>query len=68
LKLVCHDASVTKRLQPGDSIVVHVALQDGRSMDLKTAVEAPRPRVNVLSKSVLLDSSGPPSTVRLESG
>ena len=66
LKLVCHDASVTKRLQPGDSIVVHVALQDGRSMDLKTAVEAPRPRVNVLSKSVLLDSSGPPSTVRLD--
>ena len=66
LKLVCHDASVTKRLQPGDSIVVHVALQDGRSMDLKTAVEAPRPRVNVLSKSVLLDSSGPRSTVRLD--
>jgi len=45
---------------------VHVALQDGRSMDLKTAVEVPRPRVTVLSKSVLLDSSGPPSTVRLE--
>ncbi|MFZ0197951.1 MAG: hypothetical protein WB523_11880 [Candidatus Sulfotelmatobacter sp.] len=66
LKLVCHDASVSKRLQPGDAIVVHVALQDGRSMDLKTAVEAPRPRVTVLSKSVLLDSSGPPATVRLE--
>jgi hypothetical protein len=66
LRLVCHDASVTQRLQPGDSIAVHVALQDGRSMDLKTAVEAPRPRVTVLSKSVLLDSSGPPSTVRLE--
>jgi len=66
LRLVCHDASVTKRLQPGDSIAVHVALQDGRSMDLKTAVEAPRPRVTVLSKSVLLDSSGPPSAVRLE--
>ena len=66
LRLVCHDASVTQRLQPGDSIAVHVALQDGRSMDLKTAVEAPRPRVTVLSKSVLLDSSGPPSAVRLE--
>ncbi len=66
LKLVCHDSSVTKRLQPGDSIVVHAALQDGRTMDLKTAVEAPRPRVTVLSKSVLPDSSGPPATVRLE--
>ncbi|MGA7398381.1 MAG: hypothetical protein WBW38_00065 [Candidatus Sulfotelmatobacter sp.] len=67
LKLGCHDASVSKRLQPGDAIVIHVALQDGRSMDLKTAVEASRPRVTVLSKSVQLDTTSSPSTVRLES-
>lgn len=67
LKLVCHDASVSKRLQPGDSIVVNVTLQDGRSLQLKTAVEAPRPRVTVLSKSVQADSSSSPSTVQLES-
>jgi hypothetical protein len=66
LKLVCHDASVTKRLQPGDAMVVHVALEDGRSMDLKTAVEASRPRVAVLSKSVQSDTTGSPSTIRLE--
>ncbi|MGA8439731.1 MAG: hypothetical protein WB762_16935 [Candidatus Sulfotelmatobacter sp.] len=66
LKLACRDASVTKRLQPGDAMVVHVALEDGRSMDLKTAVEASRPRVAVLSKSVQLDATSPPSTIRLE--
>ena len=66
LKLVCHDASVSQRLQNGDSIVVHVTLEDGRSLDLKTAVEESRPRVTVLSKSVQLDASGTPSTVKLE--
>jgi len=67
LKLVCHDASVSKRLQAGDSIVVNVTLQDGRSLQLKTAVEDPRPRVTVLSKSVQVDSSTSPSMVQLES-
>lgn len=66
LKLVCHDALVSKQLQAGDSIVVHVTLQDGRSLDLKTAVEESRPRVTVLSKSVQLDESGAPSMVKLE--
>jgi hypothetical protein len=66
LKLVCHDAGVSSRFKPGESIVVHVALKDGRSLELNTAVEAPRPRVTVLSKSVQLDSSGAPSQVRLE--
>jgi hypothetical protein len=67
LKLVGHDPSVNNGLQDGDSIVVHVALQDGRSLELKAAVEASRPRVTVLSKSVQQDSSGVPSVVRLES-
>jgi hypothetical protein len=66
LKLVCHDASVSQRLQSGASIVVHVTLEDGRSLDLKTAVGESRPRVTVLSKSVQLDASGTPSTVKLE--
>jgi hypothetical protein len=67
LKLVGHDPSVSNGLHDGDSIVVHVALEDGRSLELKAAVEASRPRVTVLSKSVQQDSSGAPSVVRLES-
>jgi hypothetical protein len=66
LKLVCRDASVGKRLEPGDALVVHVALEDGRSMDLETTVEASRPRVAVLSKNVQLDTASSPSTIRLE--
>lgn len=65
LKVICPDSAVSRRFQEGDSIVVHVALKDGRSLDLKSAVEAARPRVTVLNKSVQSDPSGPPSEVRL---
>jgi hypothetical protein len=66
LKLVCQDGSQSSRFRAGDSIIAHVGLKDGRSLDLQTAVEAPRPRVSVLSKSVQLDPSAPPSQLRLE--
>ena len=57
---------MSKRLQAGDAIAVHVTLKDGRALDLQTKVEDPRPRVTILSKSVQLDPAGPPATVRLE--
>ena len=66
LKVVCRDASASKRLQPGDSILVHVALKDGRSLELKSSVSVPRPRVTLVSKSVQVDSSVPPSSIRME--
>jgi hypothetical protein len=66
LKLVCPDAGASGRLQEGHSIVVHVTLKDGRTLDLNSAVEAPRPRVIVLSKSVQSNPSAPASQLRLE--
>jgi len=39
-------------LQPEAKVVAHVALKDGRVLDLQTTVEAPRPKVALLSKSV----------------
>jgi hypothetical protein len=66
LKVVSHEPSVSNRLQAGEPILIHVALKDGRALDLNTAVEGPRPRVNILSKNVQLDASSLPSTVRLE--
>jgi hypothetical protein len=66
LKLATKDASVNKSLQEGDSITLHVTLKDGRSLDLKSTVEAPRPHVALLSKSVQLDPSAPPSQLRLQ--
>jgi hypothetical protein len=66
LKVVSKDVSANKPLQEGDSITLHVTLKDGRFLDLKSAVEAPRPRVSVLSKSVQLDPSAPPSQLKLQ--
>lgn len=57
LKLVCADAAVGTRLHSGDALWVHVTLKDGRSLELKASIAAPRPSVTLLSKSVQLDPS-----------
>jgi hypothetical protein len=52
LKLLAQDVSASAKLRAGDAIVVHVTLKDGRALDLKTEVEAPRPKITMLTKSV----------------
>jgi hypothetical protein len=48
--------------QPEEKLVAHVALRDGRVLDLQTTVEAPRPKVTLISKNV---QAGPtPTAVR----
>lgn len=66
LKLVTHDAAANAKLQGGEPIVIHVTLKDGRILDLNSSVEAPRPRLSVLTRSVDLDQTTS-STVRLGS-
>ncbi len=67
LKVITPDAAVKTRLHPGDSMVIRVTLKDGRVLDLKSEVEAPRPSVSLLNQSVQLDPTSP-STVHLGSG
>lgn len=67
LRLVTADAAAKTKLHPADSIVVHATLKDGRVLDLKTEVEAERPTVSVLTKSVQIDAAVSPSVVRLGS-
>ena len=67
LKLITQDAAAKTKLHPGDSIIVHVTLKDGRVLDLKSEVEAPRPVVSLLNQSVQLDQTSTPATVRLGS-
>lgn len=55
LKLTMHDAAATAMLHAGDAMVAHVTLKDGRVLDLKTEIEAPRPKASLLSKSVQPD-------------
>lgn len=66
LKLITADANVKTKLYPADAIVAHVALKDGRTLDLKSEVEAQRPTVSILTKSIQLDPSVP-AAVRLGS-
>jgi hypothetical protein len=66
LKVATADATAKTKLHPGDAIVAHVSLKDGRILDLNSEVEAQRPAVNVLTKSIQFDPSVPPS-VRLGS-
>ncbi len=67
LKLITQDAAAKTKLHPGDSIAVHVTLKDGRVLDLKSEVEAPRPVVSLLNQSVQLDQASNPATVHLGS-
>ena len=66
LKLTTSDTAAKTKLQAGDSVLAHVTLKDGRVLDLKASVEAQRPAVNILTKSIQLDPSAPPA-VRLGS-
>ena len=52
-------------LRPDQSLVAKVALKDGRVLELPTKVEAPRPKVTLISKSIRLGDT--PSTISLGS-
>lgn len=63
LGLAIPNAAPAANLQPDEKLVAHVGLKDGRILDLQTTVEAPRPKVTLMSKSV---QPGPaPSAIRL---
>jgi len=66
LKVTTADVTAKTKLRPGDSVVAHVTLKDGRILDLKSEVDAPRPAVSILTKSIQLEPSAPPA-VRLGS-
>ena len=61
LKLTTTDALVKTKLHAGDSIAARVTLKDGRMFDLKSEVEAQRPAVTVLTRSIQLDPTAPPA-------
>jgi hypothetical protein len=52
LRLVTLNNAPSTALQPEEKLIAHVALKDGRILDLQTTVDAPRPKVALLSKSV----------------
>jgi hypothetical protein len=67
LKLTTKEAVVSTKLQAGAPITAEVTLKDGRTLDLSTAVKAPRPKLNLLSRSVQLQENDPAPVLRLGS-
>ena len=65
LNLTASDPAAKTKLHSGDALLVHATLKDGRILDLKSEVEAQRPSVTVLTKSIQLDQTAP--AVRLGS-
>ena len=66
LDLSAPSAKATAALQPGEDLTAHVALKDGRVLDLQTTVEPPRPKLTLVSKSV--QPGAVPSGVHLGNG
>jgi hypothetical protein len=62
LQVVSSDATASTALKADENLVAHVLLKDGRALELATTVQAPRPKVALLSKSVQLGAS--PSAIR----
>lgn len=52
LQLVVQASAPSAVLQPDEKVVAHVALTDGRVLDLQTTVAPPRPKAVLLNKSV----------------
>ncbi len=65
LKLATQDSSVKVKLEVGQSSTALVTLKDSRTLDLKTTVAAPRPKVTLLSKSVQVENTDPPPMIHL---
>jgi hypothetical protein len=52
LQLAVETSAASSALQSNEQLVAHVDLKDGRVLDLQTTVDNPRPKVDLISKSV----------------
>jgi hypothetical protein len=65
LRLTTPDATAALSLKSNDKLVAHAALKDGRKLELPTTIEAARPKVSLLSKSVERSAAATVSALRL---
>ena len=54
-------------LHAGDSQTAHITLKDGRTMNLAATIQAQRPKVTLISKSILPESTTTASPIQLAS-
>jgi hypothetical protein len=65
LPMVAKDPQAAAALKAEPKVAAKVALQDGRSVTLTATVEAPRPRVSLIGKSVQASAASDDSNVKL---
>jgi hypothetical protein len=66
LRLLTEDASI-KSLRERETTTAQVELKDGRTLDQKAIIDAPRPQIALLTKSIQSETSTSASVVRLGS-
>lgn len=64
LRLASHDAGASA-LKPEDALLAHITLKDGRVLDLHTVIEAARPQLSLLTKSVQLGDADSAPMIQL---
>jgi hypothetical protein len=64
LSVVTQDTQAVTALKPGDA-TARITLKDGRTIDLKTVVNAPRPSATLIGKSVQPSTSSSESNILL---
>jgi hypothetical protein len=52
LELTAPSNVAAAALPPSEKVTAHVALKDGRTLELQTTIEPPRPKVSLASKSI----------------
>jgi hypothetical protein len=67
LRVEAPEAAALLKFEPGEALAIHAKLKDGRTLDLKSDMEAARPKLTLLSKSIQLEDSDPPPLIHLTS-
>ena len=67
LKMVPRDENATFTWDAGDAARVRVTLRDGRSVSINTVVDAPRPSVTLIGKSILESETTSGNQIKLSS-
>ena len=65
LAMVTRDTQPVTTLKQGDIAIAKVLLNDGRTIELNTAVSAPRPRVTLIGKGMQTATSSSESNIEL---
>jgi hypothetical protein len=65
LQMDAPDAKATAALQPDARLMAHVALKDGRTLDVAATIDHPRPQVTLLSKEITAGAASASSAIQL---